>query len=192
MVARDAVMPRREDRRLLKEVRAGRREAAEEMVRLQYRPVYRFLLHLTGDVSTAEDLTQETFASAWQGIGGFKGRASLATWLHRIAYGRFIDSRRARRRRASATAHMANERPDPTRNPAPLDQAIAGEDSGRLHAAVRKLREDYRVVIVLHYLQGLSLRETAAAVGEPVGTIKWRANQALKQLRASLAGGTSR
>ena len=57
--------------------------------------VYRFLVHLTRDEPRAEDLTQETFAAAWRGIGSFAGRSGLGTWLHRIAYGKFIDARNA-------------------------------------------------------------------------------------------------
>jgi DNA-directed RNA polymerase specialized sigma24 family protein len=64
----------------------GRREACAGLVRVHYQAVYRLLVHLTRDAHQAEDLTQETFAAAWEKIGRFQGNASLATWLHRIAY----------------------------------------------------------------------------------------------------------
>jgi RNA polymerase sigma-70 factor (ECF subfamily) len=68
----------------LNQLRAGNHEARVEFVDNHYQAVYRFLVHLTRDVHQAEDLTQETFAAAWEKIDTFRGGASLATWLHRI------------------------------------------------------------------------------------------------------------
>ena len=87
-----------DDQRLLRNLRTHRPEACAELVRGHYQTVYRFLVHLTHDVHQAEDLTQETFAAAWEKIATFQGRATLATWLHRIAYTKFIDAQRAGRR----------------------------------------------------------------------------------------------
>src|ERR1700688_1553281 len=89
-----------DDQRLLSQVRAGRPEACTELGRRHYQAVYRFLVRLTRNVHRAEDLTQETFAAAWEKIGTFESRATLATWLHRIAYTKFIDAQRAERRAA--------------------------------------------------------------------------------------------
>ena len=83
---------------MLSNLRTGRPEACAELIRVHYQKVYRFLVHLTGDVHRAEDLTQETFVSAWEKIATFQGRATLATWLHRIAYTKFIDGQRSQRR----------------------------------------------------------------------------------------------
>ena len=91
------------DRRLLKSLRAGRSEAFAELVRGHYQAVYRFLVHMVRDVHRAEDLTQETFATAWERIATFQGRSTLATWLHRIAYTKFVDGQRSDRRIATLT-----------------------------------------------------------------------------------------
>ena len=91
-------------------MRAGHPEACAERVRGHYQAVYRLLVHLTRDVHQAEDLTQETFAAAWERIATFEGRATLATWLHRIAYTKFIDARRGRSGRAE---EMLDRRPEP-------------------------------------------------------------------------------
>src|SRR5947208_11776814 len=77
---------------------AGDRAACEELVRQTYAGVYRFLLHLTSDPDMAADFTQDTFRAAWQKLGEFDGRASIASWLHRIAYNRFVDAYRKQRR----------------------------------------------------------------------------------------------
>ena len=86
-------MTERTDRELLDGIRAGRRDACAALIHDHYRAIYRFLLHLTRGEAEAEDLTQETFATVWEKISSFAGRSSLRTWLHRIAYGKFVDAR---------------------------------------------------------------------------------------------------
>jgi RNA polymerase sigma-70 factor (ECF subfamily) len=173
-----------DDRRLLNDLRAGRPEACAELVRGHYKAVYRWLVHLTRDVHQAEDLTQETFATAWQKIATFEGRASLTTWLHRIAYTKFIDAQRAERR---ALGLLDRRTSSTTPLPDPLDAAMAGDESERLYRVLQELEPPERTVLVLHYLQGLSYREMAAVLDEPAGTVKWRTSVALEQLRARLA-----
>ena len=94
-------MTEQADRDLLDGIRAGRREDCARLIHDHYQAIYRFLLHLTRCEAEAEDLTQETFAAAWEKIGAFEGRSTLRTWLHRIAYGKFVDGRRAGRRSAA-------------------------------------------------------------------------------------------
>jgi RNA polymerase sigma-70 factor, ECF subfamily len=165
-------------------LRADRSQAFAEVVSGHYAAVYRFLLHLTGDVPRAEDLTQETFAAAWQHIAKFQGRSTLATWLHRIAYTKFMDGQRSERRvatlRQSATC-AAREPADP------LETAMAVDEARRLYGALDELDVADRAVLVLHYLQGLSYREMASVLDEPSGTVKWRTREALNCLRTLLA-----
>jgi RNA polymerase sigma-70 factor (ECF subfamily) len=170
-----------DDQRLLKELRNGRREACAELIRVHYQTVYRFLVHLTRDVHEAEDLTQETFAAAWTNIPRFQGRASLATWLHRIAYTRFVDGRRAGRRALA----LADRLLSPGASPAdPLDIVAADDEAQQLYGALYQLDPEMRAPLVLHYLQGLSYREMAGVLREPTGTVKWRTCEALVRLRA--------
>jgi RNA polymerase sigma factor (sigma-70 family) len=170
---------------LLEAVRAGSREAAEAVVHRHHAGVYRFLLHLTRDVDRAEDLTPETFASAWRRIGGFAGRSGLGTWLHRIAFGKFVDARRGRLRAEAAINRLALSRPGAI-NDDPSEAIRADERSQRLYDTVHALDEAERVVVVLHYFQGLSFREVAEVVRRPVGTVKWRTSRALARLREQL------
>ncbi len=86
----------RSERRILKALRQGRREAYLDVIETYYPSVYRFLLFLGGDPHLAEDLTQEVFASAWRSLDGFRGDSSIRTWLHRIAYNTFLDAQRHR------------------------------------------------------------------------------------------------
>jgi RNA polymerase sigma-70 factor, ECF subfamily len=179
------------EERLLEAVRAGRREACVALVEGHYAAVYRFLLSLTRNVAQAEDLTQETFAAAWQNLAGFDGRSSAATWLHRIAYRKFIDGRRSAVRRAALTGRLAESAPRyDCANP--LEALVADDEARWLAETVQRLEEPDRVVIVLHYSQGLSYREMAEVLGEPAGTVKWRTSAALERLRALLVAEESR
>jgi RNA polymerase sigma-70 factor (ECF subfamily) len=172
-----------DDRNLLKSLRAGCSEAAAELIRAHYQAVYRFLLHLTRDVPRAEDLTQETFVAAWEGIAAFQGRSTLATWLHRIAYTKFIDSQRSERRTATLYERVETMVSTPVD---PLETAMAVDEARRLYRALDELDSTDRTPLVLHYLQGLSYREMATVLDEPTGTVKWRTSEALNALRILL------
>jgi RNA polymerase sigma-70 factor (ECF subfamily) len=173
----------RDDPQLLRDLRAGRRDACAELIHHHYQRVYRFLVHLTRDEHQAEDLTQETFAAAWEKIATFVGHASLGTWLHRIAYTKFIDAQRRRRR----TTDLLQRLEIPGVSPAdPLATLAAADEVRHLYRALHELVPDDRTVLVLHYLQGLSYREMATVLAEPAGTVKWRTSEALNHLRALL------
>ena len=179
-------MRRESEGRLPPEPRAGRQQACAELVRRHHAGVYRFLLHLTRDPHLADDLTQETFAAAWAKGDGFRGEAAPGTWLHRIAYGKFVDARRGRRRAEALADRLGRQRREP-QTPDPLETILADEAARRLYEAVQGLEDPAdRAVVVLHYWQGMSFRAMAAVLGEPVGTVKWRTSRALGRLRARL------
>ena len=146
--------------------------------------IYRFLLHLARDAAEAEDLTQETFAAAWRKAGAFEGRSALGTWLHRIAYGKFVDARRAGRRSAALTERL--RRRGSAASPCPVEEAARDDEARRLYAALERVDPADRVLLVLHYFQGLSYREMAEVTGEPTGTVKWRTSAALDRMRTLL------
>lgn len=149
-----------EDERLLADIRAGRHEACADLIHTHYQGVYRFLLHLTRDVALAEDLTQETFLTVWEKIGSFAGRPSIATWLHRIAYGKFVDARRRARRGLEVHDRVRQQTPSAAWT-TPLDEVIADDQTRHLYAVLHRLEPRDQALLVLHYLQGLSYRDMA-------------------------------
>jgi len=177
---------RRCERQYLKDIRQGRREAYEAVISQNYESIYRFVLYLTGDSVLSEDLTQETFVSAWTSIDQYTGRASLKTWLHRIAYHKFIDSKRAIERRIALMTELKKYKKYITQIPHPLHQLISDENSRCLWQAIYNLQALEHIVIVLHYIQGFSFSEMAKVLDQPGGTVKWRTSQALKKLKALL------
>ncbi|MHC4708123.1 MAG: RNA polymerase sigma factor [Planctomycetota bacterium] len=181
-------MQRRSERENLEDIRKRRRGAWQTLISRNYKSIYRFMAYLTADTSLAEDLTQETFASAWAKIDRFKGRASLQTWLHRIAYNKFVDSKRDMERRAASITGWGSDRHEVREASNPLSRLMADEHSALLYEAMRRLESSEYIVIVLHYIQGLSFREMAKVLEEPVGTVKWQTSHALKRLRGFLTG----
>ena len=181
-------MPGRAKGQNLKGIREGKRQACEAVICQNYKAIYRFVVYLTGDVSLAEDLTQETFVSAWSNIDQYKGQASLRTWLHKIAYHKFIDSKRRLERHAALMDKLKQDSCDVPKNLGPLCRVTADEQSRVLCEAMCKLESCEYLMIVLHYIQNLSFRQMAEVLDEPSGTVKWRTSRALKRLKEFLTG----
>ena len=164
-----------------KQAQTGDADEFASLYRRHGRDVLGMLLHLThGDRAEAEDLTQETFLAAFRGRRSFAGRASVRAWLVGIAVRRFRDARRrppapaepSRRPRRPIPASLARERRRGERLPRPC--------------AFARLPENQQTALLLVLGQGLTYREAADALGEPIGTIKWRVSEATGKLRAYL------
>ena len=167
------------ERLLVKRIRSGDRQAAEQLVDEHYQNVYRWVLHLCRHREHAADLTQETFVQVWDGLDGFRGQASLKTWIHRIAYHTYLRTQR-----------------NPTPEPQPLSEVpdIAGLDIVQkaltrhlVHEALARLAEKQRDVVVLHYLHGLTAAEVAEVLQIPTGTVLSRLHTSRATLRELLS-----
>jgi RNA polymerase sigma-70 factor (ECF subfamily) len=145
--------------------------------------IYRFSLRLTGGrAADAEDLAQEVFVAAYQGLDRFEGRAAVLTWLYRIAVFRW---RRMRDRRGPEPLSLdAGNAPEPasTRD----DPARAGLARLSLEAALATLPDALREAFLLVKAEGLKYREAADVLGVPQGTVQSRVHDATARLRAVL------
>ncbi|MBQ7099313.1 MAG: RNA polymerase sigma factor [Oscillospiraceae bacterium] len=131
----------------------------EELYHTQGRPVYRFLLALTGDEGQAEELLQETFYQAFLHIDRFEGRSSLYTWLCCIGKNAWLRECRRRSRYADTPyEELKLEAPAPT----PEETMLRREQSRSLRRAVLRLEDPQREVFILHAYGGLKLKEIAA------------------------------
>jgi RNA polymerase sigma-70 factor (ECF subfamily) len=174
----------RSDKALAKRILAGDREACVELIRQLHAPIYRMLFHLCRDAHLAEDLTQESFMTAWTKLGGFQASSSLNTWLHKIAYRKFIDAHRRQQRTVVAREASADTVRSNAANP--YESALAQDENQKLYVALDRLEPAERDVVVLHYLQGMSYEEMADVLAQPSGTVKWRTREALENLRTIL------
>ncbi|MEU0126326.1 MULTISPECIES: sigma-70 family RNA polymerase sigma factor [unclassified Streptomyces] len=148
-----------------------------------------FLLGLTfGDRQRAEDLMQETLVRAWQHPEAFDAPYdSMRPWLFTVARRLAIDARRSRQARPPEVSDAVLETA-PTRD----DTAETAALSLDVREAVRTLSPEHRAVLVQIYFRGLSVGETAQALGIPAGTVKSRSYYALRLLSRNLPGYSSR
>jgi len=171
------------ERTLVWRLRRGDREACRELIRRHHSRVYGYLRRLGADPALAEDLTQETYARAWQGIRTLRKAVSLRSWLLTIARNEFFQWARAGRPQTEALT-----------DPEQAQDAAAGAEVVLLHDereravrhAVTRLEPLLRETVALHYFQGLSFREAGVVLGIPAGTVKSRVHRALGRLHALL------
>ena len=127
------------------------------------RPVYRFLLSLTGSEDMAEELLAETFYQAFLHIDRFEGRCSLYTWLCQIGKNAWLKECR-RNKRYSDVAFEDLALTD--KGQSAEEKAVNADTLNRIRKAIQKLEDTYRDVFVLHAIGEVSLKEIAAIHGK--------------------------
>lgn len=170
---------------LLARCRAGDQQAFRVLLEAHHQQVYRTAYALTADADEAADITQETFLKAWRALPGFRGEASVGTWLTRLALNTARDHLRRRRRPAPLALLLG------TGSRAADDPAVAAADRDELARALRQLPARGREVVALRYGRDLSLAEIAALLDCPEGTVKSRLHGALARLRVLLRRGSA-
>ncbi len=178
---------------LVQRAKAQDRAAFNEIVLRYKSKVYNYIYRQVESAADAEDLTQETFVRAYLSINSFQSRASLNTWLFRIATNLCIDQGRKEKRTRSFLAPRPKEEdnsieqdvPDSSFDPQEL--ALNTELGVKLEAALRALPEKLRTVILLYDIEGLSYEEISAILDCPLGTIKSRIFNARSAMRDKLA-----
>ncbi|MBV9241826.1 MAG: sigma-70 family RNA polymerase sigma factor [Acidobacteria bacterium] len=188
--------PSREDTVFLEALRLGDAAAFETLVDRYSADIYALLYRLTDNPDEASDLTQDTFLRALRSIKGFRGDASLKTWLYRIAINESRNRFRwwkRRRRDVTVSLDVALGDTERTlhdtladRSESPEDSALAHEREARLADALGDLKDIYREAIVLCDIEGLSYEETAAMLGINLGTVKSRISRGREELRRLL------
>src|ERR1051326_1191075 len=153
----------------------------DELIDLHYERIYSFLRRLCGNDADAADLTQRTFSRVWQSLSTFEGRSSISSWIHGVARHVYVDWRRAERRPEPKSDQWWISRADGRPNPAEV--ATKSDLSAAVYAAVDNLDPETRETIHLHYYQGLTIEETADALGVATSTVKYRQRQALFELQ---------
>ncbi|MFD9502907.1 sigma-70 family RNA polymerase sigma factor [Streptomyces sp. NPDC060035] len=163
--------------------------ALAELQREHGPALFNFALGLTfGDRQRAEDLLQETLVRAWQHPEAFDAPYdSMRPWLFTVARRLAIDARRSRQARPAEVSDVVLESAPARENTA--DSAVRTLD---VREAVRTLSPEHRAVLVQIYFRGLSVGETAQALGIPAGTVKSRSYYALRLLSRNLPGYSSR
>jgi RNA polymerase sigma-70 factor (ECF subfamily) len=176
------------DEELIHRITDGDSEAVRFLYARYGRLVFGLAMSVTGDASAAEEICQDVFLKVWEKAATYRAdKGKVVTWLARIARNRAIDSLRARR------AHDAEASPDPEEQGAAADpgsdpaerlwQSLRDE---AVREAVASLPPEQRRVLTLAFFKGLSHRQIAEQLGEPLGTVKTRIRDAMLKLRARL------
>ncbi len=145
--------------------------------------VHNLAYRMLGDTDTANDIAQESFIAAYEGLERFKFGSKFSTWLYRIALNKCRDHLRTVRETVPAD-EIFGTRSDP--GPSPERAVSALEDSDLLQRALDALPADYREVIILKHIQELDYAEIAAVTGAGITALKVRAHRGREMLRKFL------
>jgi RNA polymerase sigma-70 factor (ECF subfamily) len=175
----------RGDRELVHAARAGETLAFDSLFYRYRDGIYRLGMAITKDPSAAEEIVVDTFARAHRAIERLEPDDSLRPWLYRVA----VNLSYNRRPRKGVTFSSLDEGTDDlaTEGESPSDAAERTERRRVVLECVDALGPKHKVVVVLHYLNGLNLSEIAEIVEVPVGTVKSRLHYALRKLRVQLS-----
>lgn len=166
-------------------------DALNRLVELYSRRVFGLLYRLTGSRDVAEDLMQETFLRVVRTIDRYEHAGKFEAWLFRIAANLARDRARQIGRRGATSSldegaadllPAGNDR----RSDGPAGAVIRTEAGERLTAALRRLSDAEREIIMLRHFSELSFRDIADILGVPLGTALARAHRALNRLRAEM------
>ena len=174
--------------------------AFDEVVARYKHKIFNYIFRMIGDSDEAEDLTQEVFVKMYLSLATFRSEASLNTWLYRIAGNLCIDSHRKRTRRQNALGGATISLSEPAAGEASAEDGGPGRDvadrsyepfgmlarielDAQIQAALARLPEKMRQVVVLHDIEDMPYEEVASVVGCPLGTVKSRLFNARMQLR---------
>jgi RNA polymerase sigma-70 factor (ECF subfamily) len=179
------------DDELVISAQAGEREAFEVLVERYKQKAYRIAFDFTRDREEAKDLSQEAFLQAFSHLHGFDRRASFYTWFYRILVNLCLDYRRRKGRVAWESLDERTEKGNglekiPNPGPSPDQEAMRGELSRHIGAALATLPPKQRAVFLLKNHQGLSISEIAAVMKTAEGTIKAHLHRAVMALRERL------
>ena len=165
------------------------RAAFSSLIREHQRGVFFHALRLCrGDEQLARDVAQKTFLQAWKAREGFRGEASVRTWLLRIAHNLSLNElRRAHRRREFGQDDDATEFAEP--GPSALELLDRARQRAELRDAVHELSPRQRDVVLLRLYQDLTFREIGEVLGITANNAKVHFHHATRNLRAQLARG---
>ncbi len=161
-------------------------EAFAEIVARWQGPIQNLCLRLTADAHRAEDLAQETFSRLFARRREWQPTAKLSTYLWRITLNLCHDENRRRTRHGEVpleTGEDGEHAPHITVfHPTPHEELEAGERADQVRAALQRVTEPFRTVLVLRHYEGLKFREIADVLDIPEGTVKSRMVEGLGQL----------
>jgi len=172
------------DESLIRRIAAGDQLAMRTLFARYRIPLYRWLLRIVRDETTAEDLLSDVFLDVWRQAASFQGRASVSTWLLAIARYKALSARRARVD-AQLDERIASTVADPADDP---EAALQEKNRSKmLRDSLASLSPEHGEVIDLVYYHGKSVKEVADIIGVGEATVKTRMFYARRKLASLVA-----
>jgi RNA polymerase sigma-70 factor (ECF subfamily) len=182
-----------DDREIIERCRRGQEQWMDLLIDRYRAPLYSLCRRLTRRPMDADDLFQDTWVNVMRGLDGFLLDRDFRTWLFAICVNRYRDQFRRRRRWLQLIARRpAGTHEDEVRGtlsasePDPATGAVARAVREGVREAIGRLEDDFRVPVVLHYFQHLSMEEIGGVLEIPAGTVKSRLARAREKLRVAL------
>lgn len=187
-----------EDSRLVEAVNSGDKASFDKLVLRYQDKVFNTCYRLLGDFEEANDSAQEVFVKVFRSLKNFRFESAFPTWLYRIAVNtcknKLASSKyrqgkimlRLDKPQESGESTYVTEIEDESLSPA--DEIDRREKDALIQKAINSLPEDYKTVVVLRDIEGLSYEETAKITGYNLGTVKSRLARARQRLRERLRG----
>ena len=176
---------------ILARAQAGDHQAFAQLYTLHKRRIYSLCLSMVGNVAEAEDLTQEAFLQFHRKIATFRGESALSTWLHRLAVNVVLMHLRKKGLQLISLDEVMEPAPDlrPGRSFGTPDLILSGTiDRLVLQRAVEDLPAGYRLIFVLHDIEGYEHNEIATLLDCSIGNSKSQLHKARLKLRDVLRG----
>ena len=176
----------------IKQVLKGDQNAFSDIVSLYQHKLYQICYRMLGNKQEAEDISQEAFVRAYINLHSFDQKRKFSTWLYRIATNLCIDRIRKKKPDYYLDAEIAGtEGLDmysqlSSNDQLPDDVVEQMELQDRIQYEISRLPDKYRSVIVLKYIEELSLQEISEILDMPLGTVKTRIHRGREALRKQL------
>lgn len=176
----------------IKQVLKGDQSAFSDIVNLYQHKLYQLCYRMLGNRQEAEDIAQEAFVRAYINLQTFDQKRKFSTWLYRIATNLCIDRIRKKKpdyyldAEVEGTEGLNMYSQIAADEQLPEDAAMQMELQDRIQYEISKLPDKYRAVIVLKYIEELSLQEISEVLDLPLGTVKTRIHRGREALRKQL------
>jgi RNA polymerase sigma-70 factor (ECF subfamily) len=180
-----------DDNQLVTTSKNGDQDAFSLLVQRYQRRVFNLIFRMLQNYEEANEVTQEAFLAAWQGLPSFRGEARFSTWLYRIAYNCALKQLDIRKHDRTLQTALQAEQPLEGGDP---QNAVPDmlDNQEMVQEQLSQLPPKYRIVLILRHIQDMTYEEMAEVLTMPVGTIKthlFRARNLLKERLQAFENG---
>lgn len=169
---------------LVQNCKDGDTNAFSKLINIYRTRLFTYLLRLSRDRMTAEDLLQDTLIKVWKGIKNYNEQQKFSSWLFTIAHNVAIDALRTKRLKNIATS--INDEVETTSGITPHTELVAAETRFALEKVVETLPENQKWVFLLRQHSGMPFKEIAIVMNQPLNTVLSQMHYAVRKLKESL------